>query len=191
MQFGVDKCAYIHIINGKQVNTNNVLSVNGLDIQPIADGDTYRYLGQDENIGYDGVINKERVRKELFLRCKKIWNSELSATHKATAHNVFAISMLLPTFGIIDWTIEELKDIDIKIRKILSMSGNFHPNSDVDRLYVPRFKNGRGLKSVQTAFECRIVSLSKHLERNKDRNELMNFVYNSELENSIRVGTSL
>ena len=191
MQFGVDKCAYIQISGGKQVNNQAPLEMNDLVIQPVEEGDTYRYLGQDENIEYVGELNKERVKKELYTRCRKLWSSELSAYNKATAHNTFVTSVINPTFGIIDWNIEDLKEIDIRIRKIMSMNSSFHPNSDVDRLYIPRYQGGRGLKSVQTLYECRIASLYSHLEVHKDRNAVMNYIYQQEIDHSIRVGREL
>ena len=191
MQFGIDKCADININNGKQTICKTPLEMNGLVIQPVAEEDTYRYLGQDENIEYVGHINKDRVTKELYSRCRKIWSSELSSYNKTTAHNTFAVSVILPTFGILDWTIEEIKNTDIKIRKILSMNGSFHPNSDVDRLYISRKKGGGGLKSIQTTYENRIVSLRQHLELNKDRNPVMTYVYQHEQSNSMRAGEEL
>ena len=102
MKFGIDKCAYIKINAGKQTNSKVPLEMNNLIIQSVANGDTYKYLGQDEkHIAYVGEVNKERVRKELYARCRKVWSSELSAYNKATAHNIFVISIITPTFSII------------------------------------------------------------------------------------------
>ena len=71
------------------------------------------------------------------------------------------------------------------------MTGNFHINSDVDCLYIPRSEGGRGLKAIQTAYECRIVSLNHHLSRNKDRNKLLSIVPQSEENESARVAGEL
>ena len=97
----------------------------------------------------------------------------------------------LQTFGIIDWTIQELETIDKRTRKILSMNGSFHPNSDIDRLYIPRYQGGRGLKAVRSLFECRIASLYNHLQTYRERNEYMNYVYQQEENETIRVGKEL
>ena len=35
-----------------------------------------------------------------------------------------------------DWTAEELKALDKKTRKLMTMNGALHPGADVDRLYV-------------------------------------------------------
>ena len=71
------------------------------------------------------------------------------------------------------------------------MTGNFHINSDVDCLYIPRSEGGRGLKAIQTAYECGIVSLNHHLRRNKDRNQLLSIVCQSEENESGRVADEL
>ena len=191
MQFGVDKCAYIQISGGKQVNSQAPLEMNDLGIQPVEEGDTYRNLGQDENIDHVGELNNERAKKELYHRCRKLWSSELSAYNKATGHNTFVTSVISPTFGIIDWNIEDLKEIDIRIRKIASMDSSFHPNSDVDRLYIPRYQGGKGLKSVQTLYDCRIAWLYSHLEMHQDRNAAMSYIYQQEINHSIRAGREL
>ena len=37
----------------------------------------YKHLGQDEDIGFENILNKERVTAEYLKRVKKIWNSQL------------------------------------------------------------------------------------------------------------------
>ena len=67
------------------------------------------------------------------------------------------------------------------------MLGNFPINSDVDCLYILRSEGGRGLKAIQTAYECRKVFLNYHLTRNKDRNQLLLILSQSEENESGRV----
>ena len=63
---------------------------------------------------------------------------ELSAFNKQIAHNCFAVPVLTPTFGILDETLQDVKDIDIRTRKILNMTSNFNRSSDINCLYIPR-----------------------------------------------------
>ena len=92
------------------------------------------------------------------------------------AHNIFAAPVLKLIYGILDWTIQEIRNTDIKTIKVLSMTGNFHINSDVDCLYSPRSEGGMGLKAIQTAYICGIVSLNQHLTRNKERDQFLSIV---------------
>ena len=148
MEFGKDKCAHVYVHKGKRKSIGEKFSIKEMEIDELEEGERYKYLGQDECIGYDDMINKDRVIKEYFRRVRKIWNSELYANNKSNAHNTFAIPVVTPTFGILNWTKEELSAIDIKTRKILSSTGSFHVNSDVDRLYSPRTNGGRGLNNL-------------------------------------------
>ena len=85
----------------------------------------------------------------------------------------------------------KLEILTLKKRKGLSMTGNFHIYSDVDFLYIPRSEGGRGLKAIQTAYKCGIVSLNHHLTRNKERNQLLQIVCLSEENESGRVANEL
>ena len=151
MNFGQDKCAHLVIEKGQIKHNGQDLEMNGVKIQQVDEGECYKYLGQDENISYVDTVNKERASKEYFTRVRKIWKSKLLA-FKTIAHNMFAVPVLKLTYGILDLTIQEIRNIDIKIRKFLNMTGNFHINSDVDCLYIPRSEGEMGLKAIQTAY---------------------------------------
>ena len=55
------------------------LVINGVNIKELEEGESHRYLGVDENIEYNGIINKERILKEYYRRVKVIWSSELNS----------------------------------------------------------------------------------------------------------------
>ena len=161
--------------------------MNGLELNELEDGDSYKYLGTDENIRYQGKLNKETVTSEYFRRVRKIWNSELYAKNKMLAHNTFAVPLLTPTFGILDWTKEDVLQMDVKTRKLLCLSGSFHRNSRVDRLYTSRDNGGRGINSVYDAFLARTVALSCHVEKTSHTNVFMNEVKRHEADGLLRV----
>ena len=74
--------------------------------------------------------------------------------------------------GMLKWKESELKNVDRKSRKTMTMYGALHPKSDVERLYIKRKEGGRGLMSVE------------HCVR-EEENSLGFYVVNSE-ENFIR-----
>ena len=117
MKFGESKCAYCQIERGRiKVNSGNI-NIKNLNIQQVNKGESYKYLGIDENISFDGTTNKERVLTEYFKRVRKIWSSELSGYNKFISHYAFAVLVLTPTFGLLDWTIDEIDSIDKKNKK--------------------------------------------------------------------------
>ena len=191
MEFGKDKCAYIFIEKGKKKSLGAKLTVNEMELNELENGELYKYLGQDENVGYNDTLNKEKVTKEYFRRIRKIWSSELYSHNKTTAHNIFAIPVLTPTFGILNWTKDELQDMDVKTRKILTSTGSFHINSDIDRLYSHRSKGGRGLNSLVDIFISRTMSISYHLKEMAESNIFLSLVLNHEQERLIRVADEL
>ena len=52
MIFGEAKCAYICIVRGKKKCLGSSIQINGLTIQELKEGEQYKYLGQDESVGY-------------------------------------------------------------------------------------------------------------------------------------------
>ena len=71
------------------------------------------------------------------------------------------------------------------------MAGNFHPNGDVDRLYIPRSGGGKGLKSIVRMYKSRIVSVVQHLELNKSHNTSLQFVAEQEQNDIARLKEKL
>ena len=165
--------------------------MNGLELSELEDGDSYKYLGMDEDIQYQGKLNKDKVAKEYYRRVRKIWSSELYSKNKTHAYNSFAIPILTPTFGILEWTKEEVHQIDVKTRKILTLTGNFHRNSSVDKLYTPRDKGGRGLSSAFDVFLARIVSLARHIDVLAPTNPYINEVRRHEEQRLMRNAAEL
>ena len=83
MKFGEDKCAYVLIISRKRKSGNGPIEINGLKVRELKDEEEYKYLGQDESVGYSGPLNKERVVKEYKKRVRKIWYQPYTVTTKS------------------------------------------------------------------------------------------------------------
>ena len=63
-----------------------------------------------------------------------ILKSELNDKNKITAIGALAVPVLRYGFGIINWRTEEIKEIDRKTRKTLTMYKMLHPKADIDRV---------------------------------------------------------
>ena len=55
-----------------------------------------------------------------------------------TAINFRAVSIVKYEAGIVDWAKEELKVMDRKTRKLMTIYRALHPQADVDRLYFKK-----------------------------------------------------
>ena len=80
---------------------------------------------------------------------KRVLRSKLSSKNKVTAINTFAVPVIRYPAAVISWRQEDLKEIDIGTRKLMSMHGVFHPKSSTARLYTSRKEGGRGLHSIE------------------------------------------
>ena len=87
-------------------------------------------------------------------------------------HNAFAIPIITRTTGVLDWTRNEIDNLDIRTRTIMVMSGSLHVRSDVERLYAKRAQ--RDLKHIYNIYKIILIvtgtlgtipeSLKRHLK---------------------------
>jgi hypothetical protein len=79
-----------------------------------------------------------------------------------------AIPVLRYSFGIVNWHPEELQKLDRKTRRLLTNHGQHHPKANVDRLYVPRKREGRGLMKLEATHAVEITKLVEYVEKKED-----------------------
>ena len=89
----------------------------------------------------------------------------MKARNKITAIGALAVPVLRYTYSFvrINWRIDEIKQIDRKTRKMLTMYKTHHPRADIDRLYVKRKEGGRGLVQVEAAYKAEITNTAEYL----------------------------
>ena len=150
------------------------------EIQELEQGKTYKYLGIEESEGIQHQHMKERLKQEYSRRLRMIPKSELNPRNKITAIGALAVPVLRYSFGIITWRIEEIKKIDRKTRKMLTMYKMHHPKADIDRVYVKRKEGGRGLVQVEAAYKAEIINIAEYLNTNYKENQFVNIVKNHE-----------
>ena len=92
---------------------------------------------------------KENIRKEYFKRLRVTLKSKLNTKLVFQAINTWVVPTVQYSAGITEWTKEEVKKMDRKFRKIITMYGGLHPRSNVEWLYQPRSEGGRGLVSME------------------------------------------
>ena len=111
---------------------------------------------------------KESIGKEYIRRVKLICKSKLNAGNFISGMNAWAIGVMRYTGGIIDWTKEELQDMDRKPRKIMKLNRCLHPRNSVTRLYMKRKEGGRGLISVEDCITAETRGLYDYLKESKE-----------------------
>ena len=61
-----------------------------------------------------------------------ITKSELNAINRMEAINPLATPVVAYSFNIVDWKMEEIRKLDRKTRKLLTMEKMHHPRVDVE-----------------------------------------------------------
>jgi hypothetical protein len=82
------------------------------------------------------------LKKEYTRRLRMIQKSESNAKNTITAIGALAVPVLRYSFGIINWRLEDIRNIDRKTRQILTLYKLHHPKTDIDRLHVKRKEGG-------------------------------------------------
>jgi hypothetical protein len=148
MEFGIQKCAMVVMRRGRMVESKGIDLPNEETIKVLEENEEYKYLGILKCDKLKSGEMKEILRNEYFRRMKKILKSKLNAGNIIKAINSRAVSIIRYGAGLIEWTKEELKEMDRKTRKILTIYKCFHRRYDVDRLYWKRVEGGRRLWSA-------------------------------------------
>ena len=117
---------------GKVVKLNGIVFPDGQIMREIGESG-YKYLSIVE---MDGMRDRFARR-----RLKLVLKSKLNGRDKILAINTWAVSVLRYRADILKWIKDELKNMDRKLRKIMTLHGAFHPKSDTDRLYLTREKD--------------------------------------------------
>ena len=168
MEFGINKCAMLVMKRGKVCRSDGIELPGEQTIKGLEDGEGYKYLGILEA---DDVKNKEMkdlVTKEYYRRIRNILRSKLNGGNVIKAINSRAVAIIRYGAGLIKWTKDELRTIDRKTRKLMTIHKALHPRSDVDRLYLSRKEGGRGLISVEDCVDIEVQNLSDYISQSSE-----------------------
>ena len=166
MEFGIQKCGLLVMKRGKPIRTQGIK----LDDEIVVDIEEtgYKYLGILEWNNIQENKMKEKFRHEYLRRARLILKSKLNGRNKVQAINTWAVSLMRYGAGIINWRKDELKEMDRRTRKLMTMNGVLSPSSDVARLYVKRKRGGRGLIGVESCVRSEENSLAWYVRHSPE-----------------------
>ena len=145
-EFEMKKCGILTVKRRKVVRCERINSEVMKEVEK--EGHTYSGIVELDKIKENEM--KEKTIKEYKRRLQLFLKSKLNGKNKITAINVWAVAVFRYAAGTLQWKESELKDVERKPRKEMTMYGVLHPKSDVDRLYVKRNEGGRGLICVES-----------------------------------------
>lgn len=149
MEMGLDKCRINTMERGVWAETENHHIPNTSNPPEYIIGmeaeDTYKYLGFEQNRGINSKKIKQDLMTETKRRITKILKTKLCGQNMVTAVNTYALPVLMYSFGVINWTITDLVNINRQIRVMFTKHRAHHPRSSVERFHLPRKMGGRGV----------------------------------------------
>ena len=83
--------------------------------------------------------------------------------------NTWALPLVEYLSTFLKWSREELKQVDQRTRKLMTMHKALDPRNDVDRLYVSRKEGGRGFAGIEDSVESSIQRLQDYTEKRGGR----------------------
>ena len=107
---------------------------------------------------------KDKIKKE-YPRTRKLLETKLSCRNLIKGINTWAVLLVRYSGPFLKRTKEELKQMDQRTRKLMTMHKALHPTDDVDRLYVSRKEGGRGHTSIEDSVDASIQRLEDYIEK--------------------------
>ena len=168
IDFGGEKFAMLVMMKGKIVNSVVLEFPDGKVIKLIQEGESYKYLRileADRFLKEEMMLN---VPKEYMRMLRKVLKSNLNDENLVSGVNTWAVSLLRYSVAVVSWRKSKMQPIDRGTRKLFTIHGALDPKSDVDRLYIPRKKGGRGLISIEDIIELAVRGLEVYVHGSKD-----------------------
>ena len=103
-------------------------------IRQLDQDETYKYLEIEEGNGIQHSKLKGKIREDGCSRVRGILKAELNSDNRIETINTLAMPVVQYSFNVINWTLQDLRGIDTKIRKLLTCYKMHHPKVGKDRL---------------------------------------------------------
>ena len=127
-----------------------------------AENKTYKYLGFLEADTIKQVEMKNKIQKEHLRRTRKLLQTKLNGRNLIKGINTWAVPLVRysdpfssgPEMNLDKWT-----------KELMTMHKALHPRDNLDRLYVSRKEEGRGLVSIEDSIDASMQRLEDYIEK--------------------------
>ena len=162
------KTKTITMVRGKRVEKDEGLQLaDDVVIEDLGDN-LYKFLGVDEAEQQENKVVLKKAETEVIRRVSVILNTPMSDHNKISAINIFALPVLTYFMPVIYFSQDDLNEIDLKIKRLLTERGARHPQHLNTLLYAARSLGGRGLKQISTTYKETKIKAALRLETSND-----------------------
>ena len=110
---------------------------------------------------------KEKIKKEYLRGIRKLLETKLYCRNFVKRINPWDVPLVRYSWQFLKWTRQELKQMDQRTRKLMTMHKALHPRDDVDSIYASRKKERRGLASIEDSVDASIQRLEYYVEKRR------------------------
>jgi hypothetical protein len=104
----------------------------------------------------------------------------LNVKNEITAIGALAVPALRYRFGIINWRLEKIREIERKTRTVLTTYKMRHPTADINKLHTKRKGEGRDLSQIEATYKAEIITTVEYLNTKCTKDQFVNTVKSHE-----------
>ena len=120
MEFGIEKCAMLVMKSKKQYMTEEIELPNKEKIRMLGEKETYKYLRILEAGTTKQIEMKEKIKKEKFRGTRKLLEIKIYSRNQVKGINAWAVLFVRYSEPFLKWMRKELKQMDQRIRKLMT-----------------------------------------------------------------------
>ena len=94
--------------------------------------------------------------------------TNLNSGYIFQAINTWAVSVVRYSAAFLGWSRLQLEETDRRTRELLTMHNRFHPQSNVNRLFLSRSEGSRELIGVQDTVVTEILGLRNYVRKKRE-----------------------
>ena len=130
-----------------------------------------RMLGERGSYEYLGILEAdtiEQFKKEYLKRTRRLLGTKLYSRNFIKGINTFAVPLVRYSWPFLKWTRKELRQIDQKTRKPMTMHKALHPRDEANRLSLSKKEGGRGYDSIKDSVDASIQWLKDNIKKSAE-----------------------
>jgi hypothetical protein len=124
-----------------------------------------KYLGVLQNGTHKDQANREKIAALMVDRVKQVTKLKGNSQQIISATNGWALGPFKYSIGIVAWSNNQLKRLDLTVRKLLANRNLRGSRSGKKHLYLPRKLGGRGLQSLRVVARASSIRLDNYINK--------------------------
>ena len=153
--------------SGKRHITDRMELPNQDKLRTLGENETYKYLDILDANTIKQVEMKDNIKKEYCRRTRKLMEIKLNSRNLIKGISTWAVPLDRYSGPFLKCTGDELKQMEQRTRKLITMHKTLLPRDEVDRLYVSRKEGKRWLASIEDSVDASIQRFEDYIGTHK------------------------